>query len=506
MANPTEQQWLEEARALLMRGDFRRAEPLLNRAIADHPGSFELRRVLAGAYRQAGRNDEAEALLRQLLLERPLDAGSAFELARLLIEQARTRAAGEVLRTCFEGGQHDAGLAIRAIELLDDADRKEDAAAIAERSIALAPGDPRLHAYAGMLQLQLGMFDPAREHYLFALSHSPQACEWHVPLALSNAQRYADAGHPDFARFRDQLHRTDLSGKARSSLLFALGKAHDDIADCAQAAAYFREANAIAHSLAGWSRKGWRRAVEARLASEPPVQYGASPGPVPVFIVGMPRSGTTLLARQLSRYPGVCNRGELPWIAKLAERQDLNGNASAEALARAASFYMLHARRDEAPEVGWILDKQPLNFRYVDLILALFPAARIIHCARSARDTALSLWMQSFNEEVQGYAYDFDDIAVVMHDCARLMARWQRLYPQSIRTIRYEELVTEPDATLDGLARWFGLPAPAAAAGEPSSISTSSLWQARQPMYSHSLQRWRGYAEHVPELLQFPEG
>lgn len=503
MARATEQQWLEQARALLMRGDFLDAEPLLNGALADHPGSFELRRVLAGMYRQAGRNDEAEVLLRELLVECPLDAGSAFALARLLIEQARTRVAGEVLRTCFEGGQHDVNLAIQAIELLDDADRKADAAAIAERAIASAPGDPRLHAYAAMLQLQLGMFDRAREHYLFALSHSPQACEWHVPLGLSNAQRYGDASHPDFTRFRDQLQRADLGRKARSTLLFALGKAYDDIGDYAQAAAHFREANAIAHSLTGWSRKDWRRAVETRLASKPSARHGASSGLVPVFIVGMPRSGTTLLAEQLSLHPGVCNRGELPWIAKLSERADLNGNPSVDALTRGASFYMLHARRDDAPGVRWLVDKQPLNFRYVDLILSLFPDARIIHCTRNARDTALSLWTQSFNEDVQGYAYDFDDIEVVMRDCERLMSRWQRLYPRSIRTIRYEELIEEPDTTLAGLAAWIGLPAPAAVASESSSINTSSLWQARQPVYSRSLQRWRGYAEYVPELLQF---
>lgn len=507
MTSHTEQQWVEQVRALVLRGDFAGAESALELALSGFPQSFELRRMLAGLHRQARREGEAESLLRDLLSERPQDAGGAFTLARLLIEQGRPRAAGEVLRRCFEGAGHDADVAIRAIEMLDEADRKADAAIIAEYATATMPGDPRLHAYAGMLALQLGRFEHAREHYLFALAHSPQACEWHAPHGLASAQRYSDATHQDFALFGECLQRTDLSGRARSSLLFALGKAYDDIGDQARASAYFREANALAHSLTQWSRKAWRRAVEARLASAPPARHATAVGDfIPVFIVGVPRSGTTLLAELLSRCPSVCNRGELPWIAKLAERADLSGNPSEDALQRGAKFYAAQTRRDDAPAARWFVDKQPLNFRYVDLMFALFPNARIIHCRRNARDTALSLWTQSFREDVQGYAYDFDDITTVMRDCGRLMAHWEDRYPQVIATVHYEQLVAQPDQTLAWLIEWLGIPASGSSAAEPSSsISTASLWQARQPVHSTSVQRWRAYAPLVPELLKFAD-
>jgi len=305
---------------------------------------------------------------------------------------------------------------------------------------------------------------------------------------------------------RDCLSRTDLSDRARSSLLFALGKAHDDIGEYGQAAHHFRQANALAHALTLWSRKDWRRAVEARLASAPFVHHAESRSDfIPVFIVGMPRSGTTLLAERLSRYPGVCNRGELPWIARLAQRADLTGAVSPEALKRAADVYMAQAQRDDSAGKRWFLDKQPLNFRYVDLMLALFPNAKIIHCTRNLRDTAMSLWMQSFGEDVQGYAYDFDDIAVVMRDCARMMARWRGRHPEAIRMLRYEDLVAQPDAAVAGLADWLGATGPGAGGEKSSSISTASLWQARQPVYSSSLQRWRRYAEYVPELSRFAD-
>lgn len=499
-----ESEWLDRVRNAVLRGDFTRAEKSLAAALTGYPASFELRRVLAVVYRQTHRNAQAEALLRGLLVERPNDAGLAFTLARLFVDQGRTQAAARVITDCFQNGGHDTNLAIQAIEFLDDCDRKYDAAAIAALALSANPEDPRLHAYAGLLANQTGDFDAARRHYLYTLDHSAKACEWHAPYGLVNAQRYRDPRHPDFARLAGCLQRNDLSNSARATLLFSLGKAYDDIGGYLHAAQYFREANAIAQAQTLWSRKEWRRAVEAQLASKPLARLAtAADDFVPIFIVGMPRSGTTLLAELLSRHTRVCNRGELPWIAKFAQRADMNGTPSTEALTRAAVDYAAQARRDDAPEARWFIDKQPLNFRYINLMRALFPGAKIIHCDRSARDNALSLWMQSFVEDVQGYAYDFANIATVMRDCARLMAHWRTLFPDSIRTIRYEQLVANPLHGLERLNEWLQLPALDAPDRLSASINTASLWQARQPVYTRSVQRWRNYAEYVPELMAF---
>jgi hypothetical protein len=226
----------------------------------------------------------------------------------------------------------------------------------------------------------------------------------------------------------------------------------------------------------------------------------------PVFVVGMPRSGTTLVAELLSRHPKVCNRGELPCIANLAARPALNGNPARAELERAAATYVAHSRQDDAGEARWFLDKQPMNFCYLDLVLAMFPHAKIIHCQRGARDTALSLWMQCFLKDVQGYSYDFGDIALVMRDHDKLMAHWASRHPASIRTLRYEELASDPARLIGELAAWIGLPPGTAAppAGPKSSISTASLWQARQPVHTRSVGRWRHYAAFVPELSRIP--
>ncbi|MBU6199696.1 MAG: sulfotransferase [Xanthomonadaceae bacterium] len=494
-------------RAAVLRGDWNGAARIAAAGLVEHPASLELRRASAGIRRQIGQTAEAEALLREVLAAKPGDAAAAFTLAEMLTDAGRGAAAAETLVAAFANGIRDPELAIRAIEMLDEAGRKQAAADIAETVLAAHPADARLHAYAGMLEVQLGEFARARAHYEYALAHDSRACEWNAPHGLSSAQRYADASHPDFALLHESLARTDLSPKARASLLFAAGKAHDDIGDYARAAEFFRQANALAHAATAWSRKNWRRAIESRLASRPFAQRLDAPDLVPVFIVGMPRSGTTLAAELLARYPGVRNRGELPWLARLAQLPVLAGNPSRAALERCAAIYVARLRQDDAGDAHLFIDKQPLNFRYVDLIMALWPNARIVHCRRGARDTALSLWSQSFLEDVQGYAYDFGDIAVVMRDCERLMTHWRERYPQAIRELRYEELAAQPETQIAALAEWIGVPADSAPRADAAqeAIGTASLWQARQPVYTRSIGRWRQYAPYVPELEKFAE-
>mgnify|MGYP001556795923 FL=1 len=226
---------------------------------------------------------------------------------------------------------------------------------------------------------------------------------------------------------------------------------------------------------------------------------------VPVFIVGMPRSGTTLVAELLSRHPDVRYRGELGWMPFLAQQLGSAAQPGSGMLAKAATTYLTQLRQDDAP-ARFYIDKQPLNFLHLDLIAALFPNARVIHCERSPRDTALSIWMQYFAGPEHGFAYDFEDIAAVVQGCAKLTSNALRKCAVGIRTIRYEELVADSASRMRELAAWIGLGDFAVpAAPSAATISTSSLWQVRQPVYARSIGRWRAYAPHVPELMRFPD-
>lgn len=507
LSQAPEQESLACGRALVLRGDLEAAHDVFAAAAVRYPTSGELCIGLAGLCWQMHRHAQAETLLRHRLSTCPNDVAATFLLVRLLREEGRMQAAAGVMHQLFDHGPHAADTVIEAVEMLDNYGRVQDASSICEAAIAGGCEDPRLHAYAGMLDIQLGQFQRAREHYDFALAHDAQAVEWNIPIGLSDLQRYQDANHPDFALFREVLGRAGLSDKARTTTLFALGKAHDDIADYAQAARYFSEANARVQATSTWSRKHWKRAIEARVAAPAyPWALAAPTDWTPVFIVGVPRSGTTLLAELIARHPQVCNRGELGWLQTVAQRVSLTPPGRREPFEEAAALYAAQLRQDDS-DARWFIDKQPLNLLHIDLIMALWPNARIIHCQRDARDTALSLWSQSFHDQAHDYAYDFNDIAAVIQGCRRLMSHWSQRYPASIRTVNYEALVAAPDETVRSLREWLGLPGGTDTdrAQVNQGISTASAWQARQPVYTSSAGRWRGYAPYVPALLRIPE-
>jgi tetratricopeptide (TPR) repeat protein len=485
--------------------DLAGATAAFRQGLLGDPSSTGLRHALAGVLWQGGDATEAEALLRAVLKDDADNVAATFLLARILMAQGRMLAVETCVRALF-ARPRDTGTLIHAIELLDDCGRKQAASELVEATIGAGSADPRLHAYAGMLAMQLGEFERARARYRFALEHDARAVEWQSAYGHAMCKRYATADDPDFELLRGLLAREDLGEPARASLLFALGKACDDIGDPAQAASWLREANTLAAKNAGWSRKAWRRVVAARLDAAPidGVQ-AADPDFVPVFVVGLPRSGTTLVAERLARRARACHRGELNWIAQLAQKLGQGGRPGSGAYARAAATYAAQVRQDDT-DARWFIDKQPLNFLHVDLILALFPQARIIHCRRNARDTALSIWMQYFAGRELGFAYDFADIAAVAQGCERLMAAAGTRHRDAIRDVRYEDLVREPDRLIGELAAWIGLDAQDAAdAPARVVISTASAWQARQPVHARSVGRWRVYAGYVPELLGIPD-
>ena len=501
------QVWLQCARALLFRHDLDSAAMLLRAAVARHAGDEDLRFALAGVQKQSHQVTDAEALLRELLTQHPGHAGAGFLLAQLLREQARYQAMAETLRALFTVPGRDTEQVIKAVELLDDAGRQADAAAICEAHLAGGCADARVHAYAGMLQIQLGQFERARASYLHAIAHDARAFDWTIAVGLSSLQRYADTSHPDFALFRDALARPDIEEPARASLLFALAKAHDDIAEYATAAQYLSEANGLIHGANPWPRKRWQRAVQSRLSARPwPPRQVTAPAWTPVFIVGVPRSGTTLVAEWLARYPDVRNRGELAALPRLEKQLEQASRDDRALLEHVALAYRAELLQDDAP-ARWYVDKEPLNLLRVDLIMSLYPNARIIICRRNARDTAVSLWSQHFSNSANGYAYDLADTAAVIKGCSQLSAHWQARYPDAVRTIGYEHLTANAAASIRGLAAWLGLPesdVQEMRASVDSTISTGSLWQARQPVYQRSVERWKHYAPYLPALLRLP--
>ncbi len=506
LAGASEEVWLNAARRLLFDRHAAGSAAILEQALREHPHSNDLRLALAGLRVEGGDAHDAEGLLVVLLAQSPGHLGASFLLARLLKDQGRMHAAAQVVMAVFEHQELSPEVAIQAIELLDDCGRKQAAAELSEASIHNGSKDPRLYAYSAMLLAQLGQFDRSRQRYEFVVRNSIRAPDWHVPQGLAGLQKYSSIEHPDFDLFRKYLGE-ELTDQARMSLLYALGKAHDDIGDAEKATRYFREANALDHALNRWSRKRWRRGIDARKRRQrPAVTLDEVTDWTPVFVVGVPRSGSTLLAQQLGRHPQVCHRGELPWLPHLAATFDPARSGYRQQLQHAAIEYAAQLRQDDS-DARWFIDKQPHNFMHVDIILAMFPQARILHCQRNARDCGLSMWMQSFQAGQQDFANNFLDIAAMIQGERQLMLHWKARYPEAIRTVNYAELTRDPDGVIQSICNWLCLPDAEfkGSAVNGDAIATASLWQARQPVHTRSIARWKRYAQYLPELLQLPD-
>ena len=497
-------EWLDSGRTLALEHDLMGASAVLQAAVAQHGEDSELQMALASVRWQLQDHAGAQALLEALLARFPDHVAAALTLARLHVERSRVLMAESVLCNLFGQYRQPPELAYRAARMLADAGRKQGAADLCEAAIAVGTDAPLLRVYVAALQGQLGDFERSRSHYVFALEHDAQVLGAGAAYGLATIKHYADPGDPDLARFKSLLARGDLAPDARASVLFALGKAYDDLADYAQAAACLREANALVDHRS-WSRKNWRRMVEARLGSAlVPPRKPAVTECVPIFVVGAPRSGTTLVAELLGRSREVCNRGELDWLPHFAAQVARAGNVDRALLDQVAAAYLIHLQQG-AVGPRWFVDKQPLNFLHVGLIRALFPQARIVYCRRSQRDTALSIWSQHFDSAEYRFAYDFADIAAVLSGCERLMLKAGR--GGDLLEVRYEDLVREPQAVCSALATRLGLAS--FCIDSPRSarhaIGTASVWQARQPVYTRAVGRWHGYAPFVPELLRFAD-
>jgi len=499
------QTWLSYAARLTADGAVLTAAALLQASLSRFPSRLDIRYQFACALWRADHVDRAESLLRDLIAADPAYPGAAMQLATLLRDQGRYDAVAKVIEAADATIRHPAAR-LDGLRFLASCQRQHKALELCERQLAARPADAELLAMAGHFAQETGRFDEARRHFLAAVGNGIDLGKWFVPLSIADTQRYTNRDHADFTWFR-QLADTAKLPRARASALFALGKACDDIGDVERAAPAFAEANRLIRQDQPWSRDAWCDRVDATIASAPTVALEASQPWTPVFIVGLPRTGTTLIAELMSRHPSLRNRGELPTLDFIARRLAANGCTNDKAaLAEAADLYAKHLRQDDAPAAIYV-DKNPLNIRHVALAAAMFPNSRVVHCVRDLRDTALSIWMQYFANADYGFAYDLGDIAGFAAGSRRLMEHWRRTVPIEILDVEYETFVENPSAGVQRIFDFLGIGEPDALSQRRESvISSASRWQARQPVYARSVGRWRNYAMCLPELASLDDG
>jgi tetratricopeptide (TPR) repeat protein len=389
----------------------------------------------------------------------------------------------------------------------------EEALAAARAAVEAHPEDGQAHGFLAKLFAEAGLLEEAAAHYLRAAELSHNVTAW-IGFAL-NRKFIAEDGAL-IARMNDAFRQSNLTPRDRIALHFALGKAYDDMTNYKSAMREFEAGNRL-RALGGRIDRGaLARRVDRLIAATPPGfrERQPDPGvddPTPIVIAGLPRSGTILVEQILSSHPEVAAGGELDYWHSLgaASCEDpLSVAATAEASRRVAKGY-LAALRAFGPDAKRVTDKAVTNFFDLGVIHRVFPNATLIHSRRHPIDVALSIFTTYFTNPPP-FASNHGNLVFYIRQYQRLMAHWREaLPPDRFVEAEYEALVADPEPHTRRLVAACGLEwndACLAPHRNTRRIKTASLWQARQPIYRTSVERWRRYEPWLGELLELMSG
>jgi tetratricopeptide (TPR) repeat protein len=391
-------------------------------------------------------------------------------------------------------------------------DHVEVAIRLGRKAVRFAPelSDARL-SLAEALETS-GRFRQAKFQYLSVLRVNPRHAAALAKL-LSMRQTRIDTRFASEARA--VLESGNLSGAERAQLHLALARYHDQREDYDSAFAHLTRGNSITWKKQAFDSSLYSRAVDAILAVFTPEFFSSQPrhevrSTRPIFIVGMPRSGTTLVEQILASHPRVAAGGELSTITNLAGETGRAGEAYPDGirilggagLAKMARRY-LGKLETVSPDAPHVTDKMPFNFMHLGLIATLFPDAAIVHCRRGALDTCLSCYFTSFSDNLL-FASNQEALGHYYLDYRRMMDHWRRVLPKPMLDVEYEQLVGNTEKTVSAMLTYCRLewePACLQFHRTDRGIRTPSRWQVRQPIYSRSVGRWRRYERHLQPLL-----
>ncbi len=467
---------------------------------------------LGSVLRDLGRLDEAANSHWQALQANPNYADAYAKLGQALTDLGRPQDAVESFRRGLGLNPRDAQAQAAFAVTLRLLGRIADARSVCAKALELRPDLATAHAFAGDLAVDQGDLVRAEQSYRRALALNPDLPEaW---LGLRHFARDDPQGWETTARrLLDQ--RQPL--RIRIDLHYALGEHCDAAGQYAPAFGHYREANELSKRTGlRYDREAATRQVDRIIETYDDAWFAAAgagdnDSRRPVFIVGMPRSGTTLAEQILASHPAVFGAGECPfWVGAEAafDAAAKQQPVTPEVRAQIATDY-LQLLGSGVGDAARVVDKMPSNTLALGLIHAMLPNARIIHMQRDPIDTCLSIYAHNF-AHAHPYAVDLDDLVHQYREYQRLMAHWRRVLPAgTLLELPYEDLVADQEAASRRMLEFIGLPwDPVCLAFHTTArtILTHSKWQVRQPISAASVGRWRHYATHIEPLLSLQDG
>jgi tetratricopeptide (TPR) repeat protein len=373
-----------------------------------------------------------------------------------------------------------------------------------EKALRVAPRNTAARVGIGQIDSLEGRFTEAEAAFRQALEIEPRASYAWAALVWLRRMTPADS---EWVKGAEEVAAGGLNALHEATLRFAIGKYYDDVGDFGRAFRSYQRANELNKlRTAPYDREDRTRFVndavrvftsEARARARP----GASDSARPVFVVGMPRSGTSLVEQIIASHPEAWGAGELNFwqIAARGHHQEVLD----EALCRRLAQGYLKVLTGHSADARRVVDKAPVNTDYLGLIHSVFPNARILYLRRDPIDTCLSCFFQQFPPALN-YTLDLSDLAHYYREHRRLVDHWRTVLPAAtLLEVPYAELIADQESWSRRILEFIGLPWDERCLEfyrTTRAVNTASVWQVRQKIYKRSIERWRNYEKFIGPL------
>lgn len=502
---------LMTAAAALVDGEPGRAEKVLRELMAVRPAEPAAIRMLAEAVARQGREEEAEALLLDCLKLAPAFTGARYNLATLQYRLGRSpEALAQLDRLLADEPRHPGYLNLKAA-CLARIGEYAGAIAIYEDVLARHPQQPKGWMSYGHALKTVGRSADCAAAYRKAVDQAPSLGEAWWSLANMKTYRFDAA---DLAAMEGQLARDDLEDDDRLHLDYALGKAHEDAGRYAESFAHYARGAALRRTRVPYDPAVMTRHV-ARSKAVLTAQLFASragqgcPAPDPIFVLGLPRAGSTLVEQILASHSAVEGTMELPDVTAMARRlkdespyPEVLATLDADALKALGEEFLERTRVQRKTDRPLFIDKMPNNWAHVGLIALMLPNAKIIDARRHPLGCCFSGFKQHFARG-QNFSYDLEDLGRYYADYVELMAHVDAVLPGRVHRVIYESMIEDPEREIRALLDYCGLPFEESCLNfheNDRAVRTASSEQVRRPLFKDAVEHWQNYESWLGPL------
>ena len=501
---------LVEAALAMNENDLPRAEPLLRAQLKEFPFDVASIRLFAELAGRIGRYKDAENLLRRALDLSPSFTAARANLALVLYRQNRPEEAiAELNKVAGEEPDHQGRANLQAAALGRIGEFGE-ALGLYEQVLATAARQPRIWMSYGHMLKTVGRSADGIAAYRKAIALMPELGEAWWSLANLKTVKFSDA---DIAAMETALARGDIAREDRFHLDFALGKALEDRGQAGASFAHYDKGNALRRQSLDYSAADNSRFVDKLIEVATPDFMAAHAGqgcdaPDPIFILGMPRAGSTLVEQILASHSQIEGTSELPDMPVLARRDPRYPvglpDLSAQDLRALGEEYLQRTRIQRKTERPLFIDKLPNNWAHAAFIRLILPNAKIIDARRHPLGCCFSNFKQHFARG-QAFSYSLDDMGRYYADYVRLMAHLDRAQPGAVHRVIYEDMVDHTEIEVRRLLAYCGVefePACLSFHETQRAVRTASSEQVRQPIYRDGTEAWKAFDPHLGSLRE----